>query len=77
MKEKKTSWKEFNLLLETVDLEDKIGDLFFVDIEFYFKDAFPKQICIMKYIHQLLKKKIGASEKSVFQLTEQYSKTDK
>ena len=44
IKEKKTSWTEFNLLLETVDLDDKIGHFFFVDIEFDYKDAFPKQI---------------------------------
>ena len=28
------SWKTFNYLIEKVDLEDKIGHLFVVDIEF-------------------------------------------
>ena len=28
------SWLEFNLLLETVDLDDKTGHLFVVNIEF-------------------------------------------
>ena len=33
------SWLKFNLLLETVDLDDKIGHLFVVDIEFDEKRA--------------------------------------
>ena len=31
------SWLKFNLLLKTADLDDKIGHLFVVDIEFYKK----------------------------------------
>ena len=33
------SWLKFNLLLETVDLDDKIGHLFVVDIKFDEKRA--------------------------------------
>ena len=33
------SWVKFNLLLETVDLDDKIGHLFALDIEFDEKRA--------------------------------------
>lgn len=33
------SWLKFNLLLETVDLDDDIGHLFVVDIEFVEKRA--------------------------------------
>ena len=33
------SWLKFNLLLKTVDLDDKIGHLFVVDIEFDEKRA--------------------------------------
>ena len=33
------SWLEFNLLLKTVDLDDEIGHLFIVDIEFDEKRA--------------------------------------
>ena len=33
------SWLEFNLLLKTVNLDDEIGNLFVVDIEFYEKRA--------------------------------------
>ena len=32
-------WLKFNLLLETVDLDDEIGHLFVVDIEFVEKRA--------------------------------------
>ena len=34
-----SSWLKFNLLLETVDLDDEIGHLFVVDIEFDEKRA--------------------------------------
>ena len=33
------SWLRFNLLLETVDLDNKIGHLFVIDIEFHKKRA--------------------------------------
>ena len=39
IKEKKPSWSEFNILLETVDLNDKIGHLFVVDIKFDHENA--------------------------------------
>ena len=44
------SWKTFNYLIEKVDLEDKIGHLFVVDIEF--DDAMT-----MKYIRLSSKSK--------------------
>lgn len=34
LQEKISSWKTFNMLLETVDIGDKIGHLFVVNIEF-------------------------------------------
>lgn len=34
LQEKIPSWKIFNMLLETVDIGDKIGHLFVVNIEF-------------------------------------------
>ena len=37
------SWVEFNLLLEKVSLEDSIGHLFVVDIEFDEQNATKKQ----------------------------------
>ena len=38
------SWKTFNLLLESVSLEDKIGHLYIVDIKFDYENATEKQI---------------------------------
>ena len=37
IKKKVLSWREFNLLLETVDLDESIGYLFVVDIFFIIK----------------------------------------
>ena len=38
------SWRTFNLLLESVSLEDKIGHLYVVDIKFDHENATEKQI---------------------------------
>ena len=40
---KNLSWVDFNILIESVDLTDKIGHLFVVDI-FYAKNANEKQL---------------------------------
>ena len=44
MKEKNFSWVDFNILIESVDLTDKIGHLFVVDIFFDAKNANEKQL---------------------------------
>ena len=44
IKDKEPSWKEFNLLMEKVSLDDPIGHLFVVDIEFDYENATPRQI---------------------------------
>ena len=38
-----TSWKTFNLLLQNVSLDDQIGHLYMVDIEFDHTKAIKKQ----------------------------------
>ena len=43
IKKKVPSWREFNLLLETADLDDSIGHLFLVDIFFDYKKATQEQ----------------------------------
>ena len=43
IKKKVPSWREFNLLLETADLDDSIGHLFLVDIFFDYKNATQEQ----------------------------------
>ena len=38
------SWTTFNLLLESLNLEDKIGHLYIVDIKFGYENATEKQV---------------------------------
>ena len=54
---KDISWETFNFLVETVSVDDKIGHLYIVDIEFDVKDATKNNLRIMKFICQLLKNK--------------------
>ena len=51
------SWKTFNRLLESVSLEDRIGRLYIVDIEFDTKMLVRKYSPTMKSFHLLLKNK--------------------
>ena len=50
IKKKVPSWREFNLLLETVDLDDSIGHLFVVDIFFTIKTQPKNKRYTLKYI---------------------------
>ena len=50
IKKKVPSWREFNLLLETVDLDDSIGHLFVVDIFLTIKTQLKNKRYTMKYI---------------------------
>ena len=72
------TWATFNLLLEKVSLEDKIGHLFVVDIEFDFENASPRQMIYNKIFPPIIEKKkiIEANERSLFQLLELFSKTE-
>ena len=44
IKDKEPNWKEFNLLMETVTLDDPRGHMVVVDIEFDHLNATPRQI---------------------------------
>ena len=44
IKRKQPDWKEFNLLLETVTLDDKIGHLFIIDNKFDYENVDAKQL---------------------------------
>ena len=72
------SWATFNLLLEKVSLEDKIGHLFVVDIEFDFENASPRQMIYNEIFPPIIEKKkiMEANERSLFQLLELFSKTE-
>ena len=82
---KKFGAGEFNLLLETVDLDDSVGHLFVVDIFFDYKKHNAKT---MKYLHNIQRNIstlnwniyiyiLDANEFSVSQLIKLYSETNK
>ena len=67
-------WETFNILLEKVDFEDKIGRLFVVDIIFDLKNATKKQLVYNKKYLPIIEiiEIIDPCERSVFPLLEQY-----
>ena len=75
IKEKLPSWIEFNLLMEKVTLDDPIGHLFVVDIEFDHEKATECQIMCNEIFSPLTDKQtvVLPNERSVFQLLELYS----
>ena len=72
-------WTTFNLLLERVSLEDSIGYLFKVDIEFDYYNASAKQRVYNEIYPSITDKQtaIDPCERLVYQLLEQYSETEK
>ena len=72
------SWVTFNLLMEKVTLEDLIGHLFVVDIEFDFQNATPRQLTYNEIFPLIIEKKkiMEANERSLFQLLEVFSKNE-
>ena len=79
IKDKEPSWKEFNLLMETVSLYDPRGHLFIVDIEFDSENATPRQIMYNEIFPPVVEKGkvLEPNERSVFQLLELYAETEK
>ena len=71
---KDISWSTFNFSLETVNLEDKIGHLYIVDIEFDVKNATKNQFAYNEIYPPITEKQrtIDPCERSVFQLLEQF-----
>ena len=70
------SWLEFNLLIEKVSLDDPIGHLFVVDIEFDEKNATEKQYMYNEIFPPIIEKQkiLDANERSLFQLLELFDK---
>ena len=68
IKEKLSSWIEFNLLMEKVSLDDPIGHLFVVDIEFDYEKATECQIMYNEIFPPLTDKQtvVLPNESSVF-----------
>ena len=71
------TWLEFNLLLGKVSLEDPIGHLFVVDIEFDEKNATRKQYMYNEIFPPIIEKQkiLDANERSLFQLLELFDKS--
>ena len=69
-----TSWKTFNHLLETFELDDKIGHLYIVDIYFDYENATEKQWAYNDISPPVIEKQkiIDIRERSTYQLLEQY-----
>ena len=67
------TWKALHLLLESVDLDDKIGHLFVVDIEFNCEITTERQIMYIEIYPPTVEKQniLDGTERSVFQLIEQ------
>ena len=68
------SWKTFNLLLEGVSLEDRIGHLCIVDIELDTKNASEKILAYNEIYPPIIEKQkvIDPCERSTYQLLEQF-----
>ena len=73
------SWRTFNLLLESVSLEDKIGHLYIVDIKFDYKNATKEQIVYNEIYPPIVEKQktIDPCEKSVYQLLDNYRESER
>ena len=71
------SWLKFNLLLETVNLDDEIGHLFVVDIEFDVKRATEYEYMYNEIFPTIIEKQklLKANKRSVYQLLELMQKT--
>ena len=73
------SWIAFNILLETVSLDDEIGHLFIVDIKFDYENVTEREILYNEIFPPIIEKKtkIDVNDRSLFQLLELFSKTEK
>ena len=76
---KNITWNTFNRLLETVSLEDDIGHLYIVDIEFDKENASEKTFAYNEIYPPIIEKQkaINPSERSTFPLLEQFVKGEK
>ena len=69
------SWRTFNLLLESVTLEDRIGHLYIVNIEFDTKNASEKILAYNEIYPPIIEKQkvIDPCERSTYHLSEQFA----
>ena len=73
------SWRTFNLLLKKVSLDDQIGHLYVVGIEFDHTKATENQIIYNEIYPPIIEKQkiIETCERSVYHLIEQYAASEK
>ena len=73
------SFKKLNDLIRTLDIDSPIGHLYVVDIEFDHKNATENQITYNEIYPPIIEKQniIDPCERSIYQLLEQFSATDK
>ena len=71
------SWLKFNILLESISLDDWIGHLFIVDIEFDEKNATQRELLYNEIFPPIIEKKkvLDADERSTFQLLDMFDST--
>ena len=79
IQKKVPSLREFNLLRETVNLDNSIGHLFVVEYFFDYKNATQKQKIYNGIYPPMIEKQkiLDTNERSVYQLIELHSETDK
>ena len=72
-----SSWLKFNVLLETVSLDDPTGHLFIVDIEFDEKNEMERELLYNKIFPQIIEKQkvLNVIEQSTFQLLDMFDST--
>ena len=73
------SFKKLNDLMRTLHIDSPVGHLYVVDIEFDHKNATENQITYNEIYPPIIEKQkiIDPCERSIYQLLEQYSTTDK
>ena len=73
------TWRKFNFLIETGDLDDPIGDLFVVNIEFDNTNATEHEHTYNEIMPPIIEKQniLEANERSIYQLLDLFSKADK
>ena len=71
--------KKIDLLIEFVTLDDKIGHLFVVDIEFDKKNVTERELLYNKVLPPVIEKQklVDANERSIYRLLDQYQITEK
>ena len=68
------TWSTFNLLLESVSIDDPIGHLFVVDIKFDYDNATKKQLLFNEILPPVIEKHkiLDVNERSIYQLLKHF-----